>query len=129
MEIETNDGLIFDTSNLTLEAMREDQIYGGARLKTIAFLEKAKIPIVIDIGLGDAITNPDYAINYPSLLGEPILNLRAYPPETVIAEKFQAIVSLGLANGRMKDYYDLWVLPTVLTIEPAALDAAISAHI
>ncbi|MFM1976001.1 MAG: hypothetical protein RL145_847 [Pseudomonadota bacterium] len=127
MGIQTEDGLIFDTVNLTIESIREDQIYGGARLKTIALLEKARIPITIDIGLGDALTNPDYIIDYPSMLNEPIANLRAYPPETVIAEKFQAIVALGLANGRMKDYYDLWALPSVLTIEPAALDSAIFA--
>jgi predicted nucleotidyltransferase component of viral defense system len=127
MGIQTEDGLIFDTVNLTIESIREDQIYGGARLKTIALLEKARIPITIDIGLGDALTNPDYIIDYPSMLNEPIANLRAYPPETVISEKFQAIVALGLANGRMKDYYDLWALPSVLTIEPAALDSAIFA--
>lgn len=127
MGIQTEDGLIFDTVHLTIESIREDQIYGGARLKTIALLEKARIPITIDIGLGDALTNPDYIIDYPSMLNEPIANLRAYPPETVIAEKFQAIVALGLANGRMKDYYDLWALPSVLTIEPAALDSAIFA--
>ncbi|WP_085338511.1 nucleotidyl transferase AbiEii/AbiGii toxin family protein [Aquidulcibacter paucihalophilus] len=127
MGIQTEDGLIFDTVHLTIESIREDQIYGGARLKTIALLEKARIPITIDIGLGDALTNPDYIIDYPSMLNEPIANLRAYPPETVIAEKFQAIVALGLANGRMKNYYDLWALPSVLTIEPAALDSAIFA--
>jgi predicted nucleotidyltransferase component of viral defense system len=127
MVIQTEDGLIFDTANLTIESIRDDQIYGGARLKTVALLEKARIPITIDIGLGDALTNPDYVIDYPSMLDQPIVNLRAYPPETVIAEKFQAIVALGLANGRMKDYYDLWALPTVLTIEPAELDSAIFA--
>jgi predicted nucleotidyltransferase component of viral defense system len=121
------DGLIFDTANLTASAIREDQIYGGVRLKTIALLENARIPITIDIGLGDALTDPDHMIDYPSLLDQPIANIRAYPPETVIAEKFQAIVALGVANGRMKDYYDLWAIPNAVTLEPAALDAAIAA--
>jgi len=127
MAIDGDDGLIFDTANLTVAAIREDQIYGGVRLKAIALLENARIPITIDVGLGDALTDPDYTIDYPSLLNQPIVNVRAYPPETVIAEKFQAIVMLGVANGRMKDYYDLWVIPDVLSIEPAALDAAIAA--
>lgn len=127
MAIDGEDGLVFDTANLTVTAIREDQIYGGARLKTVALLENARIPITIDVGLGDALTDPDYTIDYPSLLHQPISNIRAYPPETVIAEKFQAIVMLGVANGRMKDYYDLWALPHVLSIEPAALDAAIAA--
>jgi predicted nucleotidyltransferase component of viral defense system len=127
MAIDGEDGLIFDTANLTITAIREDQIYGGVRLKTVALLENAGIPITIDVGLGDALTDPDYTIDYPSLLNQPIVSIRAYPPETVIAEKFQAIVMLGMANGRMKDYYDLWALPGVLSIEPAALDAAIAA--
>lgn len=97
------------------------------RLKTVALLENARIPITVDVGLGDALTDPGYTIDYPSLLNQPIVNIRAYPLETVIAEKFQAIVMLGVANGRIKDYYDLWALPRVLSIEPAALDAAIAA--
>ncbi len=122
-----DDGLIFDIANLTASAIREDQIYGGVRLKTIALLENARIPITIDIGLGDTLTEPDHVIDYPSLLDQPIANVRAYPPATVIAEKFQAIVTLGVTNGRMKDYYDLWAIPNALTLEPDALDTAIAA--
>lgn len=127
MAIDGDDGLVFDTANLTVTAIRDDQIYGGSRLKTVALLENARIPITIDIGLGDALTEPNYTIDYPSLLGQPIVNVRAYPPAAVIAEKFQAIVMLGVVNGRMKDYYDLWAIPNVLSIEPDALDAAIAA--
>ena len=122
-----DDGHIFDTANLTASAIREDQVYGGVRLKAIAFLENAKIPITIDIGLGDALTEPEHRIDYPSLLDQPIANVRAYPPATVIAEKFQGIVALGVVNGRIKDYYDLWAIPNALSLEPAALDAAIAA--
>ena len=57
----------------------------------------------------------------------PTANIRAYPPATVIAEKFHAIVSLGIANGRMKDYYDLWAIPNAMKIVPAELDDAIRA--
>ena len=127
MAIDGDDGLVFDTANLTVTAIRDDQIYGGSRLKTVALLENARLPITIDIGLGDALTEPNYTIDYPSLLGQPIVNVRAYPPAAVIAEKFQAIVMLGVVNGRMKDFYDLWAIPNVLSIEPDALDAAIAA--
>jgi predicted nucleotidyltransferase component of viral defense system len=127
MRRDADDGLIFDTANLTASAIREDQIYGGVRLKTVALLENARIPITIDIGLGDALTEPDHVIDYPSLLNQPIANVRAYPPATVIAEKFQAIVVLGVTNGRMKDYYDLWAIPHALSLNPDALDAAVAA--
>ena len=86
-----------------------------------------RLPITVDIGFGDAIADPGYTIEYPSLLDMPTANIRAYPPAAVIAEKFQAIVDLGLANGRMKDYYDLWAIPNAQAIEPADLDAAIRA--
>ena len=122
-----DDGLVFDTEALSAQAITQEQEYGGVRLKTIAHLGQTRIPITIDIGFGDAMTQSDYTIDYPSLLEMPTANVRAYPPVTVIAEKFQAIVALGLANSRMKDYYDLWAINNVQVIEPHALDAAIRA--
>jgi predicted nucleotidyltransferase component of viral defense system len=107
LSIEVNDGLIFDTAALCSAQIRDDQIYGGVRLKTFAYLEKAKIPITIDIGFGDAVTDSGFTIEYPSLLDLPSARIRAYSPANVIAEKFQAVVALGLINGRMKDFYDL----------------------
>ncbi len=101
MAIEGDDGLAFDIANLNAMVIREDNIYGGVRLKTVALLGTTRIPITIDVGLGDALTEPDHTIDYPSLLSQPIPKVRAYPPATVIAEKFQAIVALGAANGRM----------------------------
>jgi Nucleotidyl transferase AbiEii toxin, Type IV TA system len=126
MGIEAEDGLVFNTANLSARVIREDNIYGGVRLKTVALLDNSRIPITIDIGLGDALTEPEHRIDYPSLLGQPIAKVRAYPPTTVIAEKFQAIVALGAVNGRMKDYYDLWAIPNAIPIDAAALDAAIA---
>lgn len=122
-----DDGLVYDIDRLTAEAIREEQQYGGIRLKTIANLGKTRIPIVIDIGFGDAITTPDYAIEYPALLGMPAASIRAYPPATVVAEKFHALVALGLANSRMKDYYDLWAILGSQPIEDGELDEAIRA--
>lgn len=127
LAIDADDGLIFDAVNLQSAAIREDQIYGGMRLKTTAYLGKTKIPITIDIGFGDAMADPEYTINYPSLLDLPTGIIRAYSPATVMAEKFQALVSLGLANGRMKDFYDLWEIPRSTEIKEEELLAAVSA--
>lgn len=124
---DSDDGLIFDAVNLDAAAIREEQIYGGMRLKTAAYLGKTKIPITIDIGFGDAMADPEYTIDYPSLLDLPTGTIRAYSPATVMAEKFQALVSLGLANGRMKDFYDLWEVPRSVEITQEDLLAAVTA--
>lgn len=105
-----DDGLVYDVERLTAEAIREEQQYGGVRLKTIANLGKTRIPIVVDVAFGDAMTIADYTIEYRTLLDMPAANVRAYRPANVVAEKFHAIVALGLVNSRMKDYYDLWAI-------------------
>lgn len=122
-----DDGLVYDVDRLTAEAIREEQQYGGIRLKTVANLGKTRIPVVIDIGFGDAMTTRDYTIEYPTLLDMPAASIRAYPPATVVAEKFQALISLGLVNSRMKDYYDLWAILGSQLIEESELDEAIRA--
>lgn len=127
MVIDAEDGLRFDIGALRASDIREGQEYGGIRLKTVAMLGTTRIPITIDIGFGDAIAGLVYTLTYPSLLDMPEATIRAYPPETVIAEKFHAIVVLGTANGRMKDYYDLWTIPRSLHVDPAALSKAIQA--
>lgn len=127
MSIESDDGLVFDLDALAATAIREEMEYGGTRLKTSAYLEKTRIPVTIDIGFGDAMADATQQLDYPTLLDLPAPNVRAYPPATVIAEKFQAMVALGVLNGRMKDYYDLWAIPRALDIAADDLDAAITA--
>jgi predicted nucleotidyltransferase component of viral defense system len=127
MSTETCDGLVFDIENLAASTIRDEMEYGGIRLKTSAYLERTRVPVTLDIGFGDALADATQTIDYPSLLAMEQPKIRSYPPETVIAEKFQAIVALGLANGRMKDFYDLWSIPKSLKIERQALDAAIAA--
>lgn len=106
MLIEGDDGLVFDVDALTATAIREEMEYGGVRLKTTAYLERTRIPVTIDIGFGDAMADATQRLDYPTLLDLPAPHIRSYPPATVIAEKFQAMVALGVLNGRMKDYYD-----------------------
>ena len=127
MSQQLDDGLVYDIGNLTARAIREEQQYGGIRLKTVANLGKTRIPIVVDVGFGDATIAPDFTIEYPTLLNMPAARIRAYPPASVVAEKFHAIVTLGLVNSRMKDYYDLWAILNSQAIETDELAEAIAA--
>lgn len=127
MSVAAEDGLVFDVAALAASAIREEVEYRGVRLKTTAFLERTRIPVTVDIGFGDALADGPREVEYPTLLDLPRPNVRAYPPAAVIAEKFQAMVALGVANGRMKDYYDLWAVPKALVVTAEELDAAIAA--
>jgi predicted nucleotidyltransferase component of viral defense system len=106
--IAADDGIAFDGAALTVEHIREDLEYGGLRLKTNASLDGARIRVLIDIRFGDAVEPEE--LELPILLDPPAPRLRVYRRETVIAEKFQAMVMLGRANSRMKDFYDIWML-------------------
>ena len=127
MAIELDDGVTFDLEGLRVEAIREEVEYGGSRLRTTAALAGARIPITVDIGFGDAVEPGVEDIDLPVLLDMPLPHLRAYPPETVIAEKFHAMVVLGRANSRMKDYYDLWMLIDSFELEAERMRRAIEA--
>ncbi len=97
----------------------------GVRLKSAAYLERTRIPVTIDIGFGDAMADATQRLDYPALLDFPAPQVRSYAPATMIAEKFQAMVALGVLNGRMKDYYDLWAIQRAINISADDLDAAI----
>jgi hypothetical protein len=127
MAIDADDGVHFDLKNLRIEAIREELDYGGSRLRTTAVLAGARIPITVDIGFGDAIAPGTEDVNRPVLLDMPSPHLRAYPPETVIAEKVHAMVALRRANSRIKDYYDVWMLTNSFDLEPERLRQAIAA--
>ncbi len=102
MAIDVDDGVSFDLEGLRIEAIREELEYGGSRLRTTATLAGARIPITVDIGFGDAVEPGVEDIDLPVLLDMPSPHLRAYPPETVIAEKLHAMVVLGMANIRAR---------------------------
>ena len=127
LERDVNDGVTFDSAALRIDRIREELEYGGLRLRTTANVGGARIAITIDIGFGDATEPGIEDLDYPTLLDLPKPRLKAYAPETVIAEKFQAMVMLGQANSRMKDFYDIWILSRSLTFDPARLEAAIVA--
>jgi len=127
LAIEIDDGVIFDIDGLRVDRIREEVEYGGLRLRTTASISGARISLSIDIGFGDALEPGAETLDYPALLDFPAPRLRAYARETVIAEKFQAMVALGRANSRMKDFYDIWVLSRSFDFDDDRLARAIAA--
>lgn len=126
--IEVADGILFDPSSVKAQEIRKEDDYGGIRVTLTGMLDRARCPVQADIGFGDAVTPAPEEIYYPVLLDDlAIPKLRAYPRYTVIAEKFEAIVSLGIANSRMKDFFDLWVLTRHSELDAAILRQAIAA--
>ena len=121
------DGLDFDQSSIHAEEIREDNTYGGVRLRLMAKLGNAEVPIQIDVGAGDAVTPAPEEAVFPTLLDFPAPRIRAYPVYTVVAEKFEAMAKLGAANTRMKDFYDLWFISRRFEFDPAMLLKAIEA--
>lgn len=123
----TQDGLVFEPDSVRAEEIREDNLYEGVRVTLVARLGKARVPIQVDIGFGDAVTPKPVQTDFPTLLDFPAPRLAMYPRETVVAEKFEAMVKLGLANSRMKDFYDIWALSREFDFDGGVLSAAIQA--
>lgn len=117
------DGLIY--KNFKAETIREDADYDGVRVRLWAFSGKVKIPMQIDVGFGDIMIPGAQAISYPTLLSLPRAHILGYPIESVIAEKLEAIVKLGIINSRMKDFYDLWLLSRRFDFDGRTLSQAI----
>jgi predicted nucleotidyltransferase component of viral defense system len=125
--VKADDAVVFDVDGLVVDRVRDESGYSGLRLKTYATVDGARVRVVIDIGYGDATEPGLNDIELPVLLDQPAPNLRAYPYETVIAEKFQAMVALGLANSRLKDFYDIWILAQTYGFKDDRLAQAIAA--
>lgn len=104
------DGITFQPDTVKGEKIKEDQEYEGVRIKLRSKLETTTVQIQLDIGFGDAVTPKAQEVKFPTILNLPAPSLLIYPRETVIAEKFQAIVALGIMNSRLKDFYDIWFL-------------------
>jgi len=117
---------VLDTAAITADALRADTHYSGVSLRFTAMLGRARLPIMVDIGFGDVITPGPTELDFPSLLGMATPRLKAYPPETVIAEKLEAMAALGLANSRVKDLYDLWAIAAAFDLDGARVVEAVS---
>jgi hypothetical protein len=110
VRVPSDDGLLFLPETVAAREIREDALYDGIRGTLEARLDAARLPLQVDVGFGDAVAPNPQLTSYPSLLGMPSAKVRAYPREAVIAEKFQAMVDLGIGNSRMKDFFDIWFL-------------------
>lgn len=125
--VEEQDGIDLLADSVKGEAIREGAEYQGIRMRVAYILAGAKGTLQVDVGFGDVVTPAPALIEYPSLLDLPTPRLRAYPRETVVAEKYQALVMLGMGNSRMKDFYDLFVLASHFPFEGVLLVRAVSA--
>ena len=119
------DGIDFNPASIEVSRIKEDADYEGVRVKFHATLAKARIPMQIDIGFGDVIVPQPTEVEYPTLLEFPPPVLMAYPKETVVAEKLEALTVLGLLNSRIKDYYDLALLARLYPFDGDLLTEAI----
>ena len=123
-----DDGVSFDLGTLQVRQIRDDNRYGGIRAIMQAHLAEARIHVQIDIGFGDAITPAALDLDFPTLLvNMPSPNVLAYPTETIVAEKVEAMVDLGRSNSRMKDFTDLAMAARRVAFDGEALVAAIRA--
>jgi hypothetical protein len=125
--MEEADGVIFDAGSVAAEPIREHQSYAGVRIAIRANVDRARVRVQVDTGFGDAVEPPAQRVTYPSLLDAPAPIVLAYPREVVIAEKFQAMVDLGAANSRMKDYFDVDALSRRHPFEGSELARALEA--
>jgi hypothetical protein len=119
------DGIVFDVGSIRGELIRAADEYAGVRIRFEAKLDGARIPMQVDVGFGDAVT--PRRETYPTLLDHDPPTILAYPREAVVAEKFEAMVSLGVTNSRVKDFHDVHTLASSFAFDGALLAAAIRA--
>ena len=119
------DGIDFDIATVEAERIAEDANYEGIRVRFRGSLDTARFIIQLDIGFGDIVIPSPEPTNYPTLLDLPAPQLRGYSRESTIAEKFEAMVKLGILNSRMKDFYDIWLILRHFNFEGPTLAEAI----
>lgn len=125
--IEVYDGIVYDASSVGGEEIRASDEYAGVRVRLEARLAEARIPVQVDVGFGDAVIPAPVREHYPALLDHLPPHILVYPREAVVAEKLDAMVSLGVTNSRMKDFYDVYVLASYFAFEGPTLAQAIRA--
>jgi len=120
------DGIDFDIATIEAERIAEDADYEGIRVRFRGSLDTARILMQLDIGFGDIVIPPPEPMRYPTLLDLPAPQFRGYSKESTIAEKFEAMVKLGILNSRMKDFFDIWLMSRQFDFDGATLAEAIS---
>jgi predicted nucleotidyltransferase component of viral defense system len=119
------DGIVFDPKSARGERITEDAHYEGVRVGFQGSLATARITIQLDVGFGDIVIPPPELTTYPIILDFPAPQIRGYSRESTIAEKFEAMVKLGIMNSRMKDFWDLWLLSQHFDFDGKTLAEAI----
>lgn len=122
-----DDGLGFDPATVHADAIRHEAVYDGWRIRFSGHLGNARIHMQVDVGFGDVVVPAPVAVEFPTLLGMPAPRLKGITRESAIAEKFEAMAVLDMANSRMKDFYDIWSLAKGFDFEGAVLARAIEA--
>lgn len=126
-QIAADDGLEFRHETVKGSEIKEGEEYQGVRIAFQALLGNARISLQVDVGFGDAVTPKAVNVAFPTVLDFPAPQLKAYPKETVVAEKFEAMVKLGISNSRMKDFWDLRLLLSEFEFDGAIVQEAIQA--
>jgi len=121
------DGLVFQPDSVCGERIKDEEKYEGVRLHMTVLLEKSRIPMQIDVGFGDHVVPAPEEIYFPTLLDFPAPHLRSYTRESMVAEKFEAMVKLGMLNTRMKDFFDVWTVSQEFAFDGPTLSKAIKA--
>lgn len=122
------DGVLFKPESVQAQQIRVDQAYGGTRVTLTAQLGTARVPVQVDVGLGDAVSPGPLSLTLPNIIERvPPVAIRGYPIETAIAEKFEAMVTLGTTSSRMKDFFDIAYLADTVAVSPDILRSAIEA--
>ena len=125
---ESDDGVVFTPESVKVSDIRKEANYDGVRVIMLGLIDGARCHVQIDIGFGDAVTPDPEEVDYPVILEDfAAPRLRVYPRYTVVAEKFEALTSLGIANSRMKDYFDLWILARHSDFDGTTLSRAVQA--
>lgn len=122
-----DDGLVFDSNSIRLDKIKPDDVYDGVRVRLQVFLGEAKIGLQVDVGFGDTVVPEPVKVSFPSLLESEEPEVMVYPKESVIAEKFQAMVLLDEQNSRMKDFFDLYILAEKFDFQGGLLKKAVVA--
>ena len=126
--MDTDDGVTFRPDTVQAAEIRKEANYAGVRVTLLGLIDGARCPIQLDIGFGDAVTPGPEEVRYPVMLPDfQAPKLRVYPRYTVVAEKLEAIAALGIANSRMKDFFDLWILSRHTDFDGDTLRRAIRA--
>ncbi len=122
-----SDGVDYDPESVEANPIRDEGEYGGTRVKLDARIGSAELRLQVDVGFGDVVTPEPEDISFPSLLDFPAPKIRSYPKAPVVAEKLHGLVVLGIANSRMKDFYDLWHLSQNFSFDGGLLTEAVEA--